>query len=103
MQGLAHVELKGRKRSRHVAGIGDLLSVEPNVSAEIDAQQMQPLRCSLVVRRQRELRAEPPGAAKGAALGQVLVPEKCFRPIFHARKRSQDGALSGIWVSLIGN
>src|SRR5258707_14026793 len=64
MRRFARFEFKGHKRPRHVAGIGDLLSVEPNVSAVIDAQQMQPLRCSWWFRTEFSLPSDHEGATK---------------------------------------
>ena len=63
--GVGDVEFVGAPGAGHVVGLGDLLSVEPDVGAVVDAVEIQPDRLALVSRGQGELLAIPPGNGEG--------------------------------------
>ena len=53
--GVGDVEFVGAPGSGHVVGVGDLLSVQPDVGAIVDAVEIQPDGLSLVSSRQRQI------------------------------------------------
>src|ERR1019366_3038935 len=60
------VEFKETPGAGELIGSRDLLAVEPDVGAEVDAVECQPERLAPIFRGQLELGAEPPRLVEGA-------------------------------------
>ena len=97
-QQLRDIEFVAAVGPRHFGIVGDHLPIDPDVGAVVDPQEMEPLGLGLLVRRQRKLRAVPPGATEWAPRRHILKGKNGFVRIVHARHRPHVRAVAWIGV-----
>src|SRR2546425_13321113 len=79
----------------------NLLAVEPDVGAKVDAIQMQPNVSITIAGRQLKFSSVPPGNAEGAVFRHRPQGEVCADWITATRHQSQIHADEGIRVHLV--
>src|SRR5262249_37585008 len=102
LDGGGDVEREQTPRARDLLRIGDLLTVEPDIGAEVDAVEAEPDDLAVVI-RQREGGAEPPGLAERAVLRHGDVGEVDTDVVLHAGRVAEVHAEVGVGVLLRGD
>src|SRR5207302_1095416 len=100
---LADIEFKGSVGAGNLGFVGDLSSIDPEIRAIVNSQEIQPGLLVLIVGWQIELRAKPPRATKRASLRHVVIGKELFVGLKNSWIRSEIVCPERIRIRLIGN
>src|SRR2546429_5492449 len=89
--------------SGNLGFVRDLSSIDPEIRAIVNSQEIQPSLLVLIVGWQIELRAKPPRAPKRASLRHIVIGKELFVGLKNSWIRSEIACPERIRIRLIGN